>query len=92
MFGARALRAIRRVGEAQGKVREAEELYREALEGRRLTLGPAHPMTIRSMNNLANLLDSEAQRAHQQRRFSVLGLITASHNSPVVMVSVTPWT
>ena len=54
----------------EGKVREAEELYREALEGRRLTLGPAHPMTIRSMNNLANLLDSEAQRAAAEGRLA----------------------
>ena len=53
-----------------GKWKEAEELYREALEGRRLSLGPAHPMTIRSMNNLANLLDAEAEAALREGKLA----------------------
>ena len=45
---------------AQGKLVEAEPLYREALEGRRRTLGDTHPNTLNSINNFAMLL--EAQR------------------------------
>ena len=36
-----------------GRLGEAEPLYREALAGTRATLGPKHPDTLGSMNNLA---------------------------------------
>jgi hypothetical protein len=39
----------------QGKLDEAEPLYREALEARRDVRGARHPNTLTSMNNLANL-------------------------------------
>ena len=41
-----------------GRCGEAEPLYREALAGRRLVLGDAHPGTVSlaSVNNLAGLL------------------------------------
>ena len=35
----------------QGKLSEAEPLYREALEGRWRTLGDAHPITLSSTSN-----------------------------------------
>jgi hypothetical protein len=40
----------------QGKLAEAEPLYREALAGRRRTLGGDHHNTLTSMHNLASLL------------------------------------
>ena len=39
-----------------GRLSEALPLYEEALRRRRATLGPDHPDTLMSMNNLANLL------------------------------------
>ena len=41
---------------AQGKLGEAEPLYREALAARRETLGDRHPDTLASINNMAALL------------------------------------
>jgi hypothetical protein len=38
-----------------GRLGEAEPLYREALAGRRATLGTKHPDTLTSMSNLAAL-------------------------------------
>ena len=35
-----------------GRLEEAEELHRAALEGRRQTLGALHESTLTSMNNL----------------------------------------
>ena len=40
----------------QGKLPEAEALYREALEGSRRALGGEHPETLASVNNLGTLL------------------------------------
>jgi tetratricopeptide (TPR) repeat protein len=41
---------------SQGKLSEAEPLYRDALRCWRETLGETHPETLSSMNNLGNLL------------------------------------
>jgi len=40
---------------------EAEPLFREALEGRRRTLGATHPHTLSGINNLAGLLQDLAK-------------------------------
>ena len=45
----------------QGKLSEAEPLYREALEGRRRTLGDTHPGTLVSINNLGKLLYTQGK-------------------------------
>ena len=55
----------------QGRYGEAEPLYREALQGRRETLGPRHPDTLTSLNNLALLYQAqgrygEAEPLYQQ--------------------------
>ena len=42
---------------SEGHYAEAEKLYRETLDMRRRVLGPEHPDTLSSMNNLANVLD-----------------------------------
>jgi tetratricopeptide (TPR) repeat protein len=47
----------------QGKYAEAEVLYRESLQLREKVLGPEHPDTLASINNLAGSL-------YQQRRFA----------------------
>ena len=45
----------------QGKLGEAEPLYRRALEGRESTLGPMHGSTLISVNNLAKLLKAQGK-------------------------------
>jgi tetratricopeptide (TPR) repeat protein len=45
----------------QGKLSDAEPLYREALAGRRRTLGDEHPSTLSSINNLAILLKGQGR-------------------------------
>mgnify|MGYP000297470991 CR=1 FL=1 len=54
----------------QGNLKEAEVLYRQALETTRVKLGDTHPTTLRSMINLANLLDDkrELREAEQLSR------------------------
>ena len=41
----------------EGHYAEAEKLYRETLDIRRRVLGPEHPDTLWSTNNLAVVLD-----------------------------------
>ena len=43
---------------AQGKLGDAEQFYRRALDGREQVLGPTHPATLDSVNNLACLLQT----------------------------------
>jgi tetratricopeptide (TPR) repeat protein len=45
----------------QGKRDEAEQLYREALEARRATLGDRHPHKLASINNLGLLLKDQGK-------------------------------
>ena len=45
----------------QGKYDEAEPLYRRALAGKEEALGPAHPDTLITVNNLANLLSEQGK-------------------------------
>ena len=45
----------------QGKLSEAEPLYREALAGRRKALGDDHPDTLGSVNNFACLLQDQGK-------------------------------
>jgi len=45
----------------QGKLDEAEPLFREALEVRRRTLGDTHPNTLANINNLGLLLKDQGK-------------------------------
>jgi hypothetical protein len=45
----------------QGQLEEAEPLLREALDGRRETLGDRHPATQNSISNLAGLLHAQGK-------------------------------
>jgi tetratricopeptide (TPR) repeat protein len=47
----------------KGDLAAAEPLYRRALEGRERVLGPEHPQTLTSVNNLAGLLESKGDLA-----------------------------
>jgi tetratricopeptide (TPR) repeat protein len=68
--------------QVQGHSAEAEMLQRQALEGRESTLGPKHPETLRSLDNLASVLRDRArydeaeelQRRTLEGRNVVLGL------------------
>ena len=46
---------------AQGKLEEAEPLYREALEGKRATLGDRHLTPSASINNLGLLFQDQGK-------------------------------
>ena len=53
----------------QGKSQSAERLFREALEGRRRTLGPLHPTTA---NVLASLGEMKLEQKHFAEAESLL--------------------
>jgi tetratricopeptide (TPR) repeat protein len=53
----------------QGKLGEAEPLYREAMSARRRTQGDEHPDTLDSINNLALLLQTQGKRAEALEMF-----------------------
>ena len=52
---------VARLLQAQGKLLEAEPLYREALEASRATLGDRHPSTLVSIGNMAALLEAQGK-------------------------------
>ena len=70
-----------RICKLYGRLSEAEPLYRRALKGSEKVLGPNHPETLTSMNNLALLLQdqgklSEAEplyRSTLETKIKVLG-------------------
>jgi hypothetical protein len=45
----------------QGKLSEAEPYYREALEGNRRVRGDEHPITVKSINRLNELLEARGK-------------------------------
>ena len=53
----------------QGKLGEAEPLYREALSAQRRTLGDEHPDTLISIFNSAQLLWAQGKRAEALELF-----------------------
>ena len=59
--------------QAQGKLKEAEPLMREALEGRREVLGPRHPHTLGSAKGLAVILQQSGQHGEVSRLRSEYG-------------------
>ena len=58
---ASVVRTMEAAGAGDGKPMEAEPLAREALAGRKRVLGAAHPDTLASLNNLANLLKQQGK-------------------------------
>ena len=69
-----------------GQLKDAEALFRRALEARERTLGAEHPSTLASVNNLANccsnmgqLKDAEALfRRYKERREAFVAASTCS--------------
>src|SRR5947207_12692806 len=51
---------------AQGKYAKAEPLYRRALEIYEQQLGPIHPYTAQSLNNLAYLYNAQGKYAEAE--------------------------
>jgi hypothetical protein len=51
----------------EGRYAEAEKLDRETLDIRRRVLGPEHPVTLTSMNNLAIVLADEGRYAEAEK-------------------------
>ena len=49
-----------------GQLVDAEPLFREALRVQQETLGPKHPSTLTSMNNLAMLLKEQGRLAEAE--------------------------
>ena len=58
----------------QGKLDEAEPLYRRALAGKEEALGPAHPSTLNSVGNLAILLNKKGDAAAAQELRAAYGV------------------
>jgi tetratricopeptide (TPR) repeat protein len=52
-----------------GLLEESRKLHEETLRGRRRVLGPAHPDTLISMNNLAATLQSQNRNAEAQKLY-----------------------
>ena len=50
----------------EGKLGEAESLFREALETRRRVLGDEHPDTLASINNMGSLLQNQGRLAEAE--------------------------
>src|ERR1039458_8575261 len=72
-LAARTSLALR--GEAiwrQARYPEAKKLVHEALDGRQRSLGPNHPATLASMNNLGLLLRGEGRYAEAEKLFRQL--------------------
>lgn len=72
------------IAQAAGRLEEAELLQRRALEGRELTLGPMHPATLRSLDNLSAVLRDQGHYAEaeelQRRTLEGRRLILGSAN------------
>ena len=60
---------LARLLQDQGKLSEAEPLFRDALRLRRETLGETHPDTLQSMTNLARLLQAQGKLREAQPLF-----------------------
>ena len=52
---------VGRMLQEQGRLGEAEVVYRRALEGRERVLGADHPSTLISVNNLGELLYAQGK-------------------------------
>ncbi len=57
----RALYSLGYLYSDQGKMQEAEDIYRRALEGKEKACGPEHTSTLDTVNNLGNLYKSQSK-------------------------------
>ena len=69
--------------QAKGDLAGAEPLFRRVLEGHERALGPAHPYTLTSLNNLAGLLDKTGRTEEAKPlRLRRLQAITTKADTP----------
>ncbi|KAK3620567.1 hypothetical protein LTR22_025543 [Elasticomyces elasticus] len=76
----------------QGQYKVAEEMNRRALKGCEKTLGPQHPDTLTSINNLAKVLESQGkyEAAEEMNRRALKGrekALGSEHPSTLASVS-----
>ena len=55
--------------QAQGKLAEADPLFKEAIEGKSSQLGATHPATLTSVNNYAGLLQAKGQLDEAEKMY-----------------------
>jgi hypothetical protein len=63
-----------------GKHAEAEQVHREVLEARQRVLGPEHPDTLRSMNNLGTALQDQGKAGWARGRAAMSMLMSCGHH------------
>jgi tetratricopeptide (TPR) repeat protein len=68
---AQTLEALARFLQDQGKLTEAEEMFREALAIRRKLFGNAHPDVVRSIQKLATVLQSQGQNEAEKNSYAL---------------------
>jgi tetratricopeptide (TPR) repeat protein len=54
---------------SQGKIAEAEQMYQRALAGYEKALGPDHPSTLRTVNNLGNLYCAQGEIVEAEQMY-----------------------
>jgi serine/threonine protein kinase/Tfp pilus assembly protein PilF len=83
---------VGRLRELQGKIAEAEALFREALEMRTRLYGPGSELTNRSALALAGVLDAVGRQSEAQaiRKSHGVSDLTDTPSSPATRVSETP--
>ncbi|SLM38232.1 nb-arc and tpr domain protein, partial [Lasallia pustulata] len=67
-----ALNAVHKLGilyADQGKMAEAEAMYRRALEGKEKALGPEHPSTLDTVHHLGNLYADQGKMAEAEAMY-----------------------
>jgi hypothetical protein len=77
--------------DSQGKYEEAEAINRQTLARREKVLGPEHPDTLGSMNNLAGVLNSQGKHkeAEVMHRQTLAGMEKVlGHEHPSTLTSV----
>ncbi|KAJ5738113.1 hypothetical protein N7493_001268 [Penicillium malachiteum] len=65
----KALNSLGLLYSDQGKLQEAEEMFRRALAGREKALGPHHTSTLHTVNNLGNLYSYQGKLLEAEEMF-----------------------
>jgi hypothetical protein len=74
------LRAVGCMVGCAGKHAKAEEVHRKVLEARQRVLGPEHQDTLRSMNNLASVLQDQGKAGWAHEREAMSMLVSRGHH------------
>jgi tetratricopeptide (TPR) repeat protein len=76
----------------QGKLKEAEQMYQQALAGKEKALGPDHTSTLNTVNNLGNLYAdkgklNEAEEMYQRALAGYEKALSPNHTSTLDIVN-----